>query len=55
MFNYHNARNSIREEKCIIVVEGNMDAIKVSASGIKNVVALMGVAMSKEQIDVLKT
>ena len=54
LFNYHNARNSIREEKCIIVVEGNMDAIKVSASGIKNVVALMGVAMSKEQIDVLK-
>ena len=31
-----------------------MDAIKLSASGIKNVVALMGVALSKEQIDVLK-
>ena len=54
LFNYHNARNSIREEKCVIVVEGNMDAIKLSASGIKNVVALMGVALSKEQIDVLK-
>ena len=54
LFNYHNARNSIREEKCVIVVEGNMDAIKLSASGIKNVVALMGVALSKEQIDVLR-
>ena len=54
LFNYHNARKSIREEKCVIVVEGNMDAIKLSASGIKNVVALMGVALSKEQIDVLK-
>lgn len=54
LFNYHNARNSIREAKEVIVVEGNMDAIKVSASGIKNIVALMGVALSKEQIDVLK-
>lgn len=54
LFNYHNARQSIREEKEVIVVEGNMDAIKVSASGIKNVVALMGVSLSKEQIDVLK-
>ena len=54
LFNYHNARQSIREEKKVIVVEGNMDAIKLSASGIKNVVALMGVALSKEQIDVLK-
>ena len=54
LFNYHNARPNIREEKCVIVVEGNMDAIKLSASGIKNVVALMGVALSKEQIDVLK-
>ena len=54
LFNYHNARPNIREEKCAIVVEGNMDAIKLSASGIKNVVALMGVALSKEQIDVLK-
>lgn len=54
LFNYHNARNYIREKKEAIVVEGNMDAIKLSASGIKNVVALMGVALSKEQIDALK-
>ena len=54
LFNYHNARASIREEKLAVVVEGNMDAIKLSASGIKNVVALMGVALSKEQINVLK-
>ncbi len=54
LFNYHNARNYIRDQKEVIVVEGNMDAIKLSASGIKNVVALMGVALSKEQIAVLK-
>ena len=54
LFNYHNAKNAIRDEKCVIIVEGNMDAITLSSSGIKNVVALMGVALSKEQIDVLK-
>ena len=54
LFNYHNARNSIRDAKEVIVVEGNMDAIKVSASGIKNVVALQGVALSSEQISTLK-
>lgn len=54
LFNYHNARNEIRNQKKVIVVEGNMDAIKVSASGIKNVVALMGVALSSVQIDTLK-
>ena len=31
-----------------------MDAIKLSAKGFKNVVALMGVALSIEQIDILK-
>lgn len=54
LFNYHNAKNYIRDRKSVIVVEGNMDAIKMSAKGFKNVVALMGVALSKEQIDILK-
>ena len=54
LFNYHNARNAIRETKTVVVVEGNMDAITLSAKGIKNVVALMGVAISQVQIDTLK-
>lgn len=54
LFNYHNAKNEIRNQKQVIVVEGNMDAITISAHGIKNVVALMGVALSREQLDVLK-
>lgn len=54
LFNYHNAKNYIRDRKSVIVVEGNMDAIKMSAKGFKNVVALMGVALSNEQINILK-
>ena len=54
LFNYHNAKKYIKEQRSVIVVEGNMDAIKMSAKGFKNVIALMGVALSKEQIELLK-
>ncbi len=54
LYNYHNARDAIKREKKVIVVEGFMDAIRISASGIKNVVALQGTAMTKEQITLLK-
>jgi len=54
LFNYHNAKNYIRESKCAILVEGNMDAIRMYSSGIRNVLALMGTAMTKEQVEILK-
>jgi len=54
LFNYHNAKPYIREAKNVILVEGNMDAIRMYSCGIKNVIALMGTAITKEQIDILK-
>jgi len=54
LFNYHNAKNYIREAKCAILVEGNMDAIRMYSSGVRNVLALMGTAMTKEQVSILK-
>ncbi len=54
LFNYYNAKNYIRENKCAILVEGNMDAIRMYSSGIKNVLALMGTAITKEQVEILK-
>lgn len=54
IFNYYNAKNYIREEKCAIIVEGNMDAIRMYSSGVKNVLALMGTVITKEQIEILK-
>ena len=54
LFNYHNAKNYIKNEKCAILVEGNMDAIRMYSSGFKNVLALMGTALTKEQISILK-
>lgn len=54
LYNYHNAKDVAKREKKIIVVEGFMDAIRVSLSGIKNVVALQGTAMTNDQISLLK-
>ena len=54
LFNYHRARDAIRTKKEVIIVEGNMDAIRMYVSGIKNTIALMGVSLTKEQIDLLR-
>lgn len=54
LYNYHRAKDHIRLKKEVIVVEGNMDAIRLYSSGIKNVIALMGTSLTKEQIDALK-
>ncbi len=54
LFNYYNAKDSARLQKQMLIVEGNMDAISLATRGIKNVCALMGVVISKVQIDYLK-
>ena len=54
LYNYHHARDVAKREKQIIVVEGFMDAIRLSVNGIKNVVALQGTALTKDQISLLK-
>lgn len=54
LYNYHNAKDAAKREKSIIVVEGFMDAIRISSVGIKNVVALQGTAMTEDQINLLK-
>lgn len=55
LFNYHRARNEIKRLKEVIVVEGNMDAIRMYINGIHNVVALMGTSLTKEQVDIIKS
>ena len=54
LFNYHRAKQEIKRKKEIILVEGNMDAIRMYASGIKNVVALMGTSLTKDQVAIIK-
>ena len=54
LYHYHIAREVCREAKSVIVMEGFMDVIRASTIGIKNTVALMGTALTKEQIALLK-
>lgn len=54
LYNYHLASPIARKEKYIVICEGQMDAIRIYSVGIKNVVATMGTALAKEQIDLLK-
>ncbi len=54
LFNYHRAQNEARRLKYLVVVEGQMDAIRLYASGIKNVVATMGTALTSYHAELLK-
>lgn len=54
IYNYHIARDASRTKKYVIVMEGFMDVIRASTIGYKNVVALMGTAMTKEQANLIK-
>ena len=54
LYHYHIAREECRIKKSVIVMEGFMDVIRASSIGIKNTVALMGTALTKEQINLIK-
>lgn len=54
LFNYYNAKDEARVKRELIIVEGNMDVILLGSHGIKNVCALMGVVLSKSQIESIK-
>lgn len=53
LYNYHRALSHAREKHQIIVVEGFMDVIRLYMIGIKNVVATMGTAITKEHANLL--
>ena len=54
LFNYDKAQTYIKKTKEVIIVEGNLDAIRLYDAGIKNVIALMGTALTDYQINLLK-
>lgn len=54
LFNYHRAISFIKKEDNIIIVEGNMDVIRLVNHKINNCVALMGTSLTNEQIALIK-
>ncbi len=54
LYHYHIAKEECRKKNSVIVMEGFMDVIRASSIGIKNTVALMGTALTKEQLQLIK-
>lgn len=54
LFNYHRVIKEVKKFKYLLLVEGQMDAIRVYSSGIKSVVATMGTALTKEQVMLIR-
>ena len=54
LYHYNLSKEYVRLEKYVIVMEGFMDVIRASTIGIKNTVALMGTALTEDQITLLK-
>lgn len=54
LYHYNPSKEFVRLNKYVIVMEGFMDVIRASTIGIKNTVALMGTAITDEQISLLK-
>lgn len=54
LYNYHRAKNECRQKQVVIVMEGFMDVIRAYTIGVKNVVAAMGTAVTKNQAMLIK-
>ncbi|SPE27108.1 DNA primase [Candidatus Sulfopaludibacter sp. SbA6] len=54
LYNLHRAKEAIRKDDRVILVEGYMDAIGVTAAGFRAVVASCGTALTAHQVQVLK-
>ena len=53
LFNYHKAKSFARDYE-IIILEGYMDVISSNEIGFSNTVGIMGTALTKEQIELIK-
>lgn len=54
LYHYHKAKDYVRKEGFVYVLEGFMDVIAMYRVGIQNAVAIMGTALTKNHIQALK-
>lgn len=53
LYNYHRVKDSVRKEGYVIICEGFMDVIAFHRSDVKNVVAIMGTALTSGHMKAL--
>ncbi|MGB9458913.1 MAG: DNA primase [Bryobacteraceae bacterium] len=54
LYNLHRAKEAIRKQERVVLVEGYMDVIGVTAAGIANVVASCGTSLTAQQVQAMK-
>lgn len=54
LYHYHEARQATRQQGFIYLLEGFMDVIALYRAGIENAVALMGTALTREHLQLLR-
>ena len=54
LYGMDKAKQEIRKQDFVLLVEGNMDVIAASQAGIQNTVAVSGTALTQEQINLIK-
>ena len=54
LFNYHHAKNTVKRDGFVYVLEGFMDVIALRKVGIESAVALMGTAFTSNHIKLLR-
>lgn len=54
LYNYHRAKATSRQRNYVIIVEGQLDLIRIYSIGVLNVVATMGTAFTKEHALLVK-
>jgi DNA primase len=54
LYGFDKARDEIRKQNAVVLVEGQMDVVMSHQAGIKNTVAVSGTALATHQLQVLK-
>jgi DNA primase len=54
LYNLHQAKNAIRREETVVLVEGYFDVLRLVLAGIEHVVAPLGTALTPDQAALLK-
>jgi DNA primase len=54
LYNLHQAKNTIRKEQAVILVEGYFDVLRLVLAGVEHVVAPLGTALTPDQAALLK-
>ena len=54
LYNYHIAKEHLKKNDSIIIMEGQMDVIRASTIGINNCIATMGTALTKDHKNIIK-